>query len=431
MSLPTDAAQMARDGGINTPKLGNNAFTTDKLFQIGQGQFIGRDNTQTGTGNVNATQTYPDISLTSALSAPFNATTAWRSLSAYLNQVDNTNSSSTPVFLSYTTASFFGTAQGALVAPNGKIYTIPRDGGASGTRCFIVDPDTESVTFFGTFSSGYQNGVLAPNGKIYFIQDTTTLLPLVDPSNNSVQIIATINNSIFDQFDGAVAPNGKVYIHGGFGSDYTLGIIIDPSNNSIATLGTFSRSCPAGGYANAGVVLAPNGRIYCMPAQNSLGEIIDPETNSVVSRGYATFTGAPSTDLKYTGGVLAPNGKIYCIPYQSTICQVIDPSTNTLQSFGTFSGAVGSRHYGGVLAPNGLIYLMPYASTTIIRAIDPSNNTISVVCTIPTGYLGGVLCPNGKIFIIPNTASQGLFLNFNFNNKFNMNRILSPFYNKF
>ena len=283
MSLPTDAAQMARDGGINTPKLGNNAFTTDKLFQIGQGQFIGRDNTQTGTGNVNATQTYPDISLTSALSAPFNATTAWRSLSAYLNQVDNTNSSSTPVFLSYTTASFFGTAQGALVAPNGKIYTIPRDGGASGTRCFIVDPDTESVTFFGTFSSGYQNGVLAPNGKIYFIQDTTTLLPLVDPSNNSVQIIATINNSIFDQFDGAVAPNGKVYIHGGFGSDYTLGIIIDPSNNSIATLGTFSRSCPAGGYANAGVVLAPNGRIYCMPAQNSLGEIIDPETNSVVS----------------------------------------------------------------------------------------------------------------------------------------------------
>ena len=189
------------------------------------------------------------------------------------------------------------------MAPNGKIYTIPRDGGASGTRCFIVDPDTESVTFFGTFSSGYQNGVLAPNGKIYFIQDTTTLLPLVDPSNNSVQIIATINNSIFDQFDGAVAPNGKVYIHGGFGSDYTLGIIIDPSNNSIATLGTFSRSCPAGGYANAGVVLAPNGRIYCMPAQNSLGEIIDPETNSVVSRGYATFTGAPSTDLKYTGGV--------------------------------------------------------------------------------------------------------------------------------
>jgi hypothetical protein len=41
------------------------------------------------------------------------------------------------------------------------------------------------------------------------------------------------------------------------------------------------------------------------------------------------------------------------------------------------------------------------------------------------------LCPNGKIFIIPNTASQGLFLNFNFNNSFNLNKCLSPFYNKF
>jgi len=430
MSLANDLSKMARDGGVTTPKLADNAFTTDKLFQIGQGQFIGRDNTQTGTGNVGATQTYPDISLTSALSAPFNATTAWRSLSAYMNQVDNTNAATPPVFLSYTSAVFTGTTQGAVLAPNGRIYCVPRNGTAAGTRCFVVDPETETVTFFGTFSDGYQNGVLAPTGRLYFIQDTTTVLAMVDPSNNTVANAATINNSIFDQFDGAVAPNGKIYIHGGYGSDSTLGVIVDPSNNSIATLGTFVRSCPAGGYANTGVVLAPNGKIYCMPAQNSLGEIIDPETNSVVSRGYATFTGAPSSGLKYTGGVLAPNGKIYCIPYESSICQIIDPSTNTLQSFGTFNGAVGSRHYGGVLAPNGLIYLMPYASTSVIRVIDPSNNTVNTVCTIPTGYLGGILCPNGKIFIIPSSASQGLFLNFNLNNKFNTNRCLSPFYNK-
>ena len=32
---------------------------------------------------------------------------------------------------------------------------------------------------------------------------------------------------------------------------------------------------------------------------------------------------------KFTGGVLAPNGKIYCIPWNATTLQVITPSVST------------------------------------------------------------------------------------------------------
>jgi hypothetical protein len=102
MSNATDLAKMARDNGIETRKLADNSFSTDKIFQIGQGEFIGRNNLQTGNGNVTPTQSYPDISLTSPLSAPFNATTAWRGLSAYINQVIATNTSpSTAVYFEY------------------------------------------------------------------------------------------------------------------------------------------------------------------------------------------------------------------------------------------------------------------------------------------------------------------------------------------
>ena len=57
-----------------------------------------------------------------------------------------------------------------------------------------------------------------------------------------------------------------------------------------------------------------------MPANSSSVLIIDPVTNTVDT---TTITGLTGT-LKWIGGVLAPNGKIYCIPYASINILVIN-----------------------------------------------------------------------------------------------------------
>ena len=76
----------------------------------------------------------------------------------------------------------------------------------------------------------------------------------------------------------------------------------------------------------------------------------------------STFGSLGGTN-KCAGGVLAPNGKIYCIPSYDTSVLVIDPTTNTSSTFGSFSTSGWS---GGVLAPNGKIYGIPNNNTSIL-----------------------------------------------------------------
>ena len=78
-----------------------------------------------------------------------------------------------------------------------------------------------------------------------------------------------------------------------------------------------------------------------------------------------TLFGSLSGTLKWVGGVLAPNGKIYCVPYSSTQVLEIDPVTNTTTLSGSLSGTV--KWIGGVLAPNGKIYCVPLDSTQVLE----------------------------------------------------------------
>jgi len=61
---------------------------------------------------------------------------------------------------------------GGVLAPNGKIYGIPRES----TQVLEIDPETQNVTLFGNFSGAgkWIGGVLAPNGKIYGISYNNT-----------------------------------------------------------------------------------------------------------------------------------------------------------------------------------------------------------------------------------------------------------------
>jgi hypothetical protein len=170
-------------------------------------------------------------------------------------------------------------------------------------------------------------------------------------------------------------------------------------------------------YKYAGGVLAPNGKIYCIPlVANNVG-IIDPNTNTIDTTTIPTATGG-----KYLGGVLAPNGKIYCIPGSATNVGIIDPVTNTIDTT-TISmtrypdlSANLIKFWGGVLATNGKIYCSP-RDVTYVGIIDPINNTFdstSITFTrIQSGggtlqYPTGALGSNGNIYFCPFDATSVL-----------------------
>jgi streptogramin lyase len=305
-----------------------------------------------------------------------------------------------------------GVYEGGVIAPNGKIYLVPR----TATVGAIIDPNNNTVTTYGSFPGGgaYVGGVLAPNGNIYFCSSVATVGRFVDPANNSVTTYGSFPGVLSNE-GGALAPNGNIYF---FPRAATVGRFVDPSNNTVTTYGSFP-----GNDAYIGGVLAPNGKIYLVPHNATVGTIIDPNNNTVTT--YGSFPGSAA----YVGGVLAPNGQLYFVPTSATVGVIVDPSNNTVTTYGSFPGG---GHEGGVLAPNGKIYLVP-TNATVGRFVDPANNTVTTYGSFPgsAAYVGGVLAPNGKIYFIPSSATVGRALCLLLNNNFNINVCTNPMFNKY
>ena len=172
---------------------------------------------------------------------------------------------------------------------------------------------------------------------------------------------------------------------------------IPASSVYVEVFGTVAGGVPLGPASESGV-LAPNGKIYLIPRNGSLLNVIDPATNTV-SVINSTFPGGAAF---YTGGVLAPNGKIYLNQAGISVGRVIDPSTNTVSTPYTFSGITTSLNgqFVFVVAPNGKLYGMPITGNSLIRVVDPSNDTATNIVTLGSSISGGsaVLAPNGKIY---------------------------------
>ena len=127
----------------------------------------------------------------------------------------------------------------------------------------------------------------------------------------------------------------------------------------------------------------------------------------------STISGLSGTG-KWSGGVLAPNGKIYCIPYDSTVVAIIDPISNTVDTT-TITGLTGTGKWsGGVLASNDKIYCIPYNSTVvgIINTITNTIDTTTITGLDGTGkWSGGVLAPNRNIYCIRFNSIYSLYIN--------------------
>ena len=163
-----------------------------------------------------------------------------------------------------------------------------------------------------------------------------------------------------------------------------------------------------------GGVLAPNGCIYYIPRDGYVGVgVLDTTWQQVGNAGYGERFSMINVEVlgtdsvgKYYGGVLAPNGKIYCVPETTNTVGVINTETNTFYAVdisGTETGA--SKYREGALGPNGIIYFVPYNSDNL-GMFDPSTETFSVlsvasIIDTDNKYGGASFASNGALYMAP------------------------------
>ena len=221
---------------------------------------------------------------------------------------------------------------------------------------YVPQTFNNTTNTFGSLSGTdkYVSGVLAPNGKIYGIPRSSTEVLEIDPVAQTTSLFGSLSGAN-KWYGGVLAPNGKIY---GIPANSTEVLEIDPVTQTTTLFGSLG----SGTDKWYGGVLAPNGKIYGIPFRSTQVLEIDPITQTT------TLFGSLSGTLKWQGGVLSPNGKIYGIPRDSTQVLEIDPVNQTTTLFGSLSGSV--KWAGGVLAPNGKIYGIPANSTEVLEIGD-------------------------------------------------------------
>ena len=222
-----------------------------------------------------------------------------------------------------------GGSTSAATAPNGKIYVF---GGATSAASLDdileFDPVTQSVTIvevplprpsarYGT------SAATAPNGKIYVFGGEVTKYPYrlkdiveFDPVTQTVTTLeATLPSGRHDT-SAAIAPNGKIYVFGGYnGSKLDEIVEFDPVTQAATTLEATLPSVRE----DTSAATAPNGKIYVFGGYNVswLNDIVefDPVTQSVT-----TLEATLSRLLRRgTSAATAQNGKIYVFGGVSTV----------------------------------------------------------------------------------------------------------------
>ncbi len=285
-----------------------------------------------------------------------------------------------------------GKYQGAILAPNGRIYGIPR----MASQVVELEPFASSdpaVSLLGPMIGGADNwygAALAWNGMIYCSVSDNNFPLRVDPDNldNSAEITVVDLGTEPDKWVGLrVVPNGKL-LSCPRSDEYVLEINIDgPTGVEIRRVG------PALGTDTQkwwGGVLAPNGKIYCLPNNDTRILEIDPEdlTATGIKRVGPDFGGG---SLKWWSGALAPNGRIYAAPNNDShvleiIPDDIDRSGRIGPDFGT---TLTWKWTAGTLAPNGKIYALPWQGSIDLLEIDPHARANFDMDVLLNGHLNG------------------------------------------
>ena len=198
-----------------------------------------------------------------------------------------------------------------------------KDTSKQNPNAITADRDAMGGSLGGT--SVWVGGVLAPNGKIYGIPFNGGLILIIDVATG----IATRDNMGADfnvggnyKFVGGVlAPNGKIY--GITAWHYDI-LIIDVAAGT-AILDDMGLEI-TGAFQWSGGVLGPDGLIYGMPRDSTDILIIDPVTDTAI-RSDMDVTMDDSN--KWYGATLGLDGVVYGIPSKAGDLLRISPRSQT------------------------------------------------------------------------------------------------------
>ena len=249
-----------------------------------------------------------------------------------------------------------------------------------------LNQDTQDLFRDGKFAIGFVN---REESKITNTSDTIRL------EENTTKLLSMSHAATGSKFEKLIlAPNGKIYC---IPYSATRVLEIDPVTKQETLIGNTYTIVNKFKHA----VLASDGKIYCSPFSNSNVIRIDPSNATTTIVG-STFSGAE----KWMEIIEAPNGMLYCTPYDHAQVLKIDPVLATTTLIGdVYTGR--DKWLNAVLAPNGKIYCIPLRYGQIME-IDPTTDTTSLVGPIVSTnytYSKAILAPNGKIYLIPYVAT--------------------------
>jgi hypothetical protein len=338
------------------------------------------------------------VNSTSAISAP-----SFLSLHQFQGFPENT-SSITNDTLSLTASKWTG----GVLAPNGKIYGVPN----SANSVLIYDPISKQVDITSipviSGASKWSGGVLAENNKIYCVPDATTNrnILVIDPKTNTTELYPFVKNGRWA--GGVLAPNGNIYCVPALGdvSANNLMSVLEINPKISPPTISFITTDLSGNDGNDdelfGGVLAPNGKIYCIPRLCSKILVIDTTTTPV-----STYTLTKPTTLgtsQWSFGALGGDGCVYGCPRRANAVLKIDPSGDVVSGVGAFT-EVTNGFFGAVLAPSNKIYFPTLNGTTYLEFDVETATTIERALPTLTSsaprFFGGVLTPQNEVMFIP------------------------------
>lgn len=339
---------------------------------------------------------------------------------------------------------------GAVVGPNRKIYFIP----FNSATVLVHSPDTgrtESITLpNGHVTEKYLGGVLGPNGCIYCVPfHHAAEIAVIDTKTHSVRMVFARSGG-WKWRGGVVAGNGKAY----FTPDQAGVVFTTDTVNGDVTV-DLANNPPFPPSAFSGAAIGRDGRIYFAPLDARTCFRLDPRPQGrpPLADKVEIFGNAPGGHA-YDGATVGPDGRIYCIPHHADHVLVIDPAgpaATPLQLPGNTPIAGRHKFSGGVLGPDGNIYCIPNHESRILVIETPRGDKTSATLRYWGGivrgkdgkpefreyraekpvvgaYFGGVLGPDGRIYFVPHNAKHLLAIGQK--QPINMNRVLSPMFNK-
>jgi DNA-binding beta-propeller fold protein YncE len=237
-------------------------------------------------------------------------------------------------------------------------------------------------------------GPVATGTHVYFIPDRTSIVYKIDVVT---KVVSSFSVSIaFRGYNGGVlGHNGKIYC---IPKDESRILVIDPTDDSHY----FITGLPGGTLKWQSAAINEEGIIYCSPRNNS--NILKINTNN------DTFTLLPHTTGGWWSGTLAQDGIMYFLPFSDTTILKIDTKTDTVTEFGSLGG---TAKWNTAIAYKNFVYGIPYRSSVILK-IDTKDDSITTFGAFGIGndkWVGAALLENGFIYGCPSSRGAVLKLN--------------------